>query len=519
MDPLHVSVMDTTLRDGEQTPNVAYVPSEKLQLAKLLIRDVRVDRIEIASTRVSHGERQAVSLITSWAARADLLDRIEVLGFCDGSKSVEWLVRTGGRVLNLLVKGSERHCREQLRASPVEHRARLAETVRAATAVDCAVNVYLEDWSSGMSNSPSYVFEMLDHLVDLRVGRIYLPDTLGLLSPSRVTEYVRAMVERSPNACLEFHGHNDYGMATANCLAAVAAGVRGIHTSVNGLGERAGNAPLAQTVVAIHDHTHFHTSIDEGRLLDVSRLVQTFSGKAIADNTPVVGQDVFTQTAGVHADGDAKGNLYASRLDPSRFGRQRQYALGKMSGRASLDQNLKMLGIDLNEELRELVLKRVTELGDKKHAVYPDDLPLIIADVARAPPKYLVRVTAYRVTVANYEPPKADVTVYHRGEQHTATATGAGGYDAFMRALVLIAPALGMQLPELVDYRVRIPPGGHTEVLVSWKPLGDPIFSTIGVDSDQLAASVLATEKMMNRILAARVDLKGEPQKSCAGGG
>ena len=132
-------------------------------------------------------------------------------------------------------------------------------------------------------------------------------------------------------------------------------------------------------VAALHDHTRFRTRVDESRLVSVSKLVEAFSGKNVSGNAPIVGSDVFTQTAGIHADGDAKADLYASRLAPDRFGQRRRYALGKLSGKACLDQNLKQLGIELPEEARELVLRRIVELGDKKHSVVPEDLRFIIA--------------------------------------------------------------------------------------------------------------------------------------------
>jgi D-citramalate synthase len=495
--------MDTTLRDGEQTPDVSYTPAEKLQLARIFLGDVKVDRIEIASTRVSEGEREGAKLVAGWARKAGWLRRVEILGYCDGRQSVDWIAGVGGGVLNLLAKGSERHCRGQLGKTPGEHRASVVETVRQARRRRLLVNVYLEDWSQGVRDSFDYVFALVQELVRLEVDRIYLPDTLGVLSPEATTRYVALMVSTWPKLWFEFHAHNDYGLATANCLAAVAAGARGVHTSVNGMGERSGNTRLAEVVTALHDQTPFRTGVDESRLLAASRMVETFSGKDVAANAPIVGRDVFTQTAGIHADGDAKGELYASRLLPERFGRERRYALGKLSGKASLEQNLRHLGIDLPETDRELVLRRIIELGDKKHTVVPEDLPLIIADVLKAPAAARVKVESYRVTVAKGELPLAEVAVSYRGRTHKAQSVGDGGYDAFMKALAKSLEGSGIDLPRLEDFRVRIPPGGRTEALVetliSWRyDDGGATFSTLGVDSDQMAAAVIATEKMLN---------------------
>jgi D-citramalate synthase len=504
--------MDTTLRDGEQTPDVAYSPAEKRQLARLLLAEVEVDRIEIASTRVSEGEREAAVRVTEWARKARMLQRVEILGYTDGKASVDWITGVGGKVMNLLTKGSERHCRTQLRMTPEEHRDSIEATLRYAARKKIGVNVYLEDWSSGVRESFDYVFAMVQHLRTLRVARIYLADTLGILAPEDTTRYVGLMTSTWPEVEFEFHAHNDYSLAAANCLAAVKAGARGVHTSVNGMGERAGNTRLAEVVAAIHDHTSERTGVNESRLVAISQLVATFSGKEISANAPIVGRDVFTQTAGIHADGDAKGDLYATRLAPQRFGRARRYALGKLSGKASVDHNLKALGIDLTPENRDLVLQKVIELGDRKHTVSQEDLPYIIADVLKSPSEQLVRIDHYRVDVETGRPPQAEVQLSYQGRVEKADATGDGGYDALMQALRKAVKPLGLELPRLTDYRVRIPPGGRTgalvETIISWAPAhsrraGDAeTFTTIGVDSDQIAAAVIATEKMLNAVIA-----------------
>jgi len=514
-----VEIMDTTLRDGEQTPDVAYTPAEKLQLARILLEDVRVSRIEAGQARVSEGEREAVKRIAGWARGRRLLSRVEIMGYCDHKASADWIAAAGARVMNLLIKGSRRHCEMQLRATPEQHRAQVAQTIRYAQKKRLRVNVYLEDWSNGVRESFDYVFAMVLLLRSLKVERVFLADTLGVLTPESTRRYVELMLGTWPDLRFEFHAHNDYGLATANCLAAVRAGVHGVHTSVNGMGERTGNTRLAEVVAALHDHTESRTEVDESRLAQVSRLVETFSGKDVADNTPIVGRDVFTQTGGIHADGDAKGDLYANDLAPKRFGQQRRYALGKLSGKASLDHNLRALGIELRPHDRELVLQRIVELGDKKHAVGAEDLPYIIADVLKSPDAQLVRVESYNVSVASGEPPRAEVVLAARRGKAKAVAHGDGGYDAFMNALRKAARRLGLEVAQLSDYRVRIPPGGRTaalvETVITWKGDGraDEGFSTLGVDSDQLAAAVIATEKMLNALAAQRAPRRGAARR------
>jgi D-citramalate synthase len=502
-DANRIEVMDTTLRDGEQTPDIAYTPEEKLTLARLLLSEVNVDRIEIASSKVSKGEADAARRISTWARKNKWIERVEILGYADGESSVNWIMDVKGKVLNLLTKGSENHCRGQLGISPKTHRERVAATLAFAKKRRLVVNAYLEDWSSGVREGFDYVFAMVEVLRQGGVKRVYLPDTLGIFSPRQTQRYVELMVETWPDVHFEYHAHNDYGLATANCLVAVEAGARGVHTSVNGMGERAGNARLAEIVAALHDQTDFGTGVDETRLSAVSNMVQSFSGKDMPGNTPIVGRDVYTQTAGIHADGDAKGNLYQTRLAPERFGRKRRYALGKLSGKASLDHNLKELGLELPDSDRDLVLRRIIELGDKKHTVVPEDLPYIIADVLQTPQEQRIEVQSWRVNVATGEHPSAEVTIAYRGVLAKAQAEGDGGYDAFMNALKKAVKTFSIEVPRLADYRVRIPPGGRTEALVetviSWAGAhGD--FKTLGVDPDQMGAAVIATEKMLNLV-------------------
>ena len=499
-----VEVMDTTLRDGEQTPGVAFTPAEKLEIARLLITRVKVDRLEIGSARGSEGEREAVGAILRWAEHHGCLEAMEILGFVDGGRSVEWIAGTGGRVINLLAKGSEEHCRVQLRKAPARHFDEVAAEIEGAHNRGLLVNLYLEDWSNGMRNSFAYVYEFLNRLQGLPVERIMLPDTLGILDPEETATYFEWIYRAFPHLRLDFHGHNDYGVVTANSLAAVRAGVNGIHTTINGLGERTGNQPLAQLAVTVHDMTSRRTRIVEKELQHASEIVQNISGKRCAWNMPVVGADVFTQTCGVHADGDKKGNLYANRLLPERFGRHRNYALGKLSGKASIDQNLEALGLELSPEVRQKVLAEVIRLGDRKKNVSPSDLPFIIAGVLSTPVKSRIRITDFEVTTRIKATPKARVVLEMDGETIESTASGDGGYDAFVKALRKSLKRFGLSMPRLLDYEERIPPGGKTDALVEttirWATPGRALVTT-GIDSDQLVSAVLATEKMLNLIL------------------
>ncbi|MFZ1523776.1 MAG: 2-isopropylmalate synthase, partial [Saprospiraceae bacterium] len=177
----HIEIMDTTLRDGEQTNGVSFSSSEKLTIAQLLLTELKVDRIEIASARVSEGEFRAVKKITDWARDHDLLDKVEVLTFVDGDISVDWMLDAGAKVMNLLTKGSLNHLTFQLKKTPEEHFKEIAYVLNLAKDKGLRCNVYLEDWSNGMRNSKDYVIQYLDFIKDQPVDRILLPDTLGVL--------------------------------------------------------------------------------------------------------------------------------------------------------------------------------------------------------------------------------------------------------------------------------------------------------------------------------------------------
>lgn len=506
----NIEILDTTLRDGEQTSGVAFSASEKLSIARKLLEEVKVDRLEIASARVSKGEFECVTAVCKWALENNKLDQIEVLGFCDNGASIDWIKRAGGKVINLLTKGSEKHCRGQLGKEPEEHWEDVRKNVMLANEFGLHVNIYLEDWSNGMLHSPQYVMGMVDSLCELyaqgSIQRIMLPDTLGILSPKQTYSLISQMVERYPNLHFDFHAHNDYDLAVANVLAAAEAGVKGIHTTINGLGERAGNASLSSIVAVLNDMApQMSLGIEERSINQISRLVESYSGIATASNTPIVGENVFTQTAGVHADGDKKGKLYVNPLLPERFGRSREYALGKMSGKANIEQNLKLIGVHLSDEDMRRVTKRINEMGDKKEHVTIDDLPYIIADVLHHDtPTEQIKLLSYMVSTAYGLHPQACVKLEINGSEYEESATGDGMYDAFVRAVRHIyRNKLGRTFPWLTNYVVTIPPGGRTDALVqttiSWEYEGKN-YRTRGLDADQTEAAIKATIKMLNLI-------------------
>ena len=501
---MKIEIMDTTLRDGEQTSGVSFGMQEKLGIAHFLLEELGVDRLEIASARVSEGEYNTVKRISDWASQHGHIDKIEVLGFVDGCASLNWIQNAGCKVINLLTKGSYKHVTEQLRKTPDEHIYDIREVVHLAQKMGISVNIYLEDWSNGMINSPEYVYKLVDSLRNLPIKRYMLPDTLGILNPFQTAEFCRDMLTRYPELRFDFHAHNDYDLAVANVFAAVKAGIHGVHTTVNGLGERAGNAPLTSVLAVIHDQLKKETNVREDKMYQISKLVETYSGIRIPSNKPVIGDNVFTQCAGVHADGDSKNNLYFNDLLPERFGRVREYALGKMSGKANIRKNLEALGINIDEDAMNKVTNRIIELGDKKQLVTQEDLPYIIADVLKYDTKeQKIKIINYSLSLANGLRPVATVKIEIDGETYEQTAAGDGQYNAFTKVLWKIYSNLHKPKPELLDYMVTIPPGGRTDALVqttiTWR-FNEKVFKTHGLDADQTEAAIKATVKMLNMI-------------------
>ncbi|MHB9054553.1 MAG: alpha-isopropylmalate synthase regulatory domain-containing protein [Paludibacteraceae bacterium] len=499
-----VEIMDTTLRDGEQTSTVSFSAQEKLSISRLLLEELGVDRIEVASARVSEGEFHSVQKIAQWASAHGYIDRVEVLGFVDGTASLDWINQTGCKVINLLCKGSLNHCKYQLRKTAEEHLTDIKGVIDKATEMGIKVNVYLEDWSNGMRNSEEYVYQIMNELQYQNIKRFMLPDTLGILNPDETGIYCRRMIERYPKLHFDFHAHNDYDMAVSNVFEAIKAGVKGVHVTVNGLGERAGNAPLTSVLAIISDHLKMKTHVKENKVFQVSKVVESYSGVRIPNNKPIIGDNVFTQVAGVHADGDNKNNLYYNDLLPERFGRTRQYALGKTSGKANILKNLQQLGIELDDEIMKQVTQRVIELGDQKELVTLEDLPYIISDVSQnGHEEKPVKILNYSLSLTQGLRPMANVKAEINGKIYEQSASGAGQYNAVSKALYKMYKKLDKKTPELIDYEVDIPPGGQTnaivQTIITWR-YDEKTFKTRGLDGDQTVAAIKATEKMLNMI-------------------
>lgn len=500
-----IEILDTTLRDGEQTSGVSFSMAEKLTITRLVLNNLKVPRIEIGSTRVSAGELETAQAICQWANDNGKLEAIEMLGFIDGGKSIKWVLDAGGKVINLLAKGSERHCREQLQRTPQEHYHDVAREIANAAKHGLIVNLYLEDWSNGMIHSQDYVYNMVDALKDLPIRRFMLPDTLGIMNPNQVYGYCARMTQRYPQLHFDFHAHNDYDLATSNSFAAGLVGIKGLHCTINGLGERAGNAPMASVVAMVHDMLHSTTGIDEKQIYAVSHIVESFAGVVVAQNEPIIGENVFTQTAGIHADGDNKNELYYNDLIPERFGRKREYALGKLSGEASVKKNLLELGIELGKRYVRKVNERIVAMGERKQMVTQDDLPYIVSDIVKHDVQQTkVKIINFALNLTHGLQASATLKLEVNGVQYEDTANGVGQIDAVINVVRKIYRQNKLHdLPRLTNYTMSIPPHSSSEAIVmanvTWNYKGH-VIRTRGIEADQIEAVISATIKMLNLI-------------------
>ncbi len=494
--------MDTTLRDGEQVFGVSYTAEEKFIIGRFLLEKLRVDRLEVCSALSSDEDMEAARRLALFAEeRLKKPFAVEALIFMNDA-SVEWIIESHVRTANLLVKGSKEHLTKQLRMKPKEQEALIEDVVSKLYDKGLRVNVYLEDVSYGIQEERSFVESLLDKLTGLEVNRVMLPDTRGILAPFQVRELFQPLLKEFRKLTFDFHAHNDYGLATANTLEVARLPFRGVHATVNGMGERTGNAALEEVVVAIRDFTDRRMNIVEKYLVPASALVQKYSGKRVAWNKPIVGENVFTHVAGVHADGEKKGNVYTSKLSAKRFGRAKAYSIGKLSGKASIELALKRLKVELNSQQVKAVLRRVVEMAERKSKITEADLLFLALEVKSEKVELPFKVEHISILSQKSLPSTCIARIVVKGREHVAYSSGDGGFDAFMKAVGPLLKRNSTFVPKLMDYVVGIPMGGDTDALVettiTWMDKRGELFKTVGTNKDQVLAAISAAEKAVN---------------------
>lgn len=501
-----IEVMDTTLRDGLQADSSAMTVQEKLAIATFLLTSLGVDRIEVASARTPQGELKWVETIVEWARLNGKLECVEILGFVDGRHSADWIAGAGGKVMNLLVKGSLGYC-TSIGKTAYEHICEFVETIEYAKSLGLRVNMYLEGWSEGVQYSWDYLKSVLSGIPRGKVDRVMLADTMGILHSAQVCGLVKKTVKLLKDARIDVHMHDDYGLATANTLAGVSCGlVGGVHVTVNSMGERAGNASLEQVVVGINDLTRHRTRVNESLLRKTCQIVSSFSARSIPANAPIVGSNTFVDGCGVHVHGRKKGG-YGTRLTPDRFGSIHTSAISSLSGKSGLNAVLeKELGITTLEEKQICeLLEKVAELHASGQRLTSGHLLLLVSEVLNQPERIVISVKPGDIVSHSVLGKNAHVQVklQYCGGEVQFESYGDGGFDAFMNGLRRWASTAGIQIPELLDFSIRIPPEGKTdsltEVDIRWARLdGKGEFHTIGTSSDQVMAAILSAVMAVN---------------------
>ena len=350
-----LQTFDTTLRDGEQTPGIAFSSEEKLKIAKKL-DGLGVDVIEAGSATVSEGERQAISSIVKENLQAD------IFSFCRGLKSdIDKALSCDVDGIHLVIPVSDLHIERKLNSTRKEMKNTARELTRYA--IDHGLEVEISGEDSTRADE-DFILEVFNTSLEEGAGRACVCDTTGIATPEKMNDLI-SKIRDDIGAPLAVHCHNDFGLATANTLTAIRAGAGEAHLTVNGIGERGGNASLEEVVVALSELYGFETSINFDKIYETSKLVEDFSNSPIPPSKAIVGANSFAHEAGIHVDGILKDPSTYEPIDPHTIGRERRFVVGKHSGKHAIENKLKEEGLEANQEEIDTILKRIKDEGDK----------------------------------------------------------------------------------------------------------------------------------------------------------
>ena len=494
-------IFDTTLRDGEQSPGASMTRDEKVRIAKALER-LRVDVIEAGFPAASNGDFESVQAV----ARAVTESRI-----CGLSRAREADIRRAGEALapaaagriHTFIATSPIHMQMKLQMEPDAVIEQAVASVKLARQLCDDVEFSAED--AGRSE-PDFLCRIVEAVIKAGARTVNIPDTVGYAMPQQFGELIRSLLERVPNsdqAVFSVHCHNDLGLAVANSLAAVVGGARQVECTINGLGERAGNASLEEIVMAVRTRQDFFpciTDINTVEIVPTSRLVSTITGFAVQPNKAIVGANAFAHESGIHQDGVLKHRETYEIMRAEDVGwNTNRMVLGKLSGRNAFRTRLQELGVSFEseEQLNEAFV-RFKELADKKHEIFDEDLQALVTETAVALENERFRLAYLSVCSQTGETPEASVTVSVGAEERKGTATGSGPVDAAFRAIETIVRSEA----ELVLYSVNaITTGTDSQGEVTVRlDKGGRIVNGQGADTDIVIASAKAYINALNRL-------------------
>ena len=495
----HLIIFDTTLRDGEQSPGASMTREEKLRIARQLER-MRVDVIEAGFPAASNGDFESVQAVAN---------AIRTSTVCGLARALERDIERAGTALagaasariHTFIATSPIHMEKKLRMTPEQVIEQAVKAVGWARKFTDDVEFSPED--AGRSD-PDFLCRVLEAVIDAGASTLNIPDTVGYSLPGQFGELIRTLRERIPNsdkAVFSVHCHNDLGLAVANSLSAVLNGARQVECTINGLGERAGNAALEEVVMAVKTRGNVFgctTRIDTTQIVPASRLVSGITGFAVQPNKAIVGANAFAHESGIHQDGVLKHRETYEIMRAEDVGwSANKMVLGKHSGRNAFRSRLQELGIVMDsEEALNAAFARFKDLADKKHDIFDEDLQALVGDEAAAGVQEAYKLVSLRVCSETGETPHAELVLSVHGEEKSASANGSGPVDATFRAIeVLIASQAELQLYSVNSITTGTDAQGEVTVRLS---KSGRIVNGQGADTDIVVASAEAYLDALN---------------------
>ncbi len=498
-----VMILDTTLRDGEQTPGISFTPEEKLKIA-MQLDEIGVDIVEAGTAVVSEGERRAIRDIANAGLSAKVCSFARML-----RDDIDAALGCDVDAVNIVVPVSDAHIQKKLRISRSELVERAVEATEYAKAHGVEVEISAEDASRA---DFAFLKSVFKHLSEASADRLCVCDTVGVLTPERAKDIFGEL--KKENFTLSAHCHNDIGLATANSVAAVISGADFVHVTVNGMGERAGNASLEEVVIALEILYGFDTNIKKERIYETSLIVRKLAKMPVAPNKPLVGDNAFTHESGMHVHGTLADERLYEPFDPRIIGRTRRFAFGKHTGRASVKMALDEMGISTDQSQRsptgifaseeqiDQIISRVKELGDKGKLVTDADFQAIVEDVLQIKREERIKLMDLSVVSGKHVQPTASLRLTVDGEEIVVADVGVGPVDAAINALRKALSSRKIDDVRLDEYHVDAITGG-TDALVNVVvkvSRGDKTITAKGVSEDIVLASVLAMINGINRL-------------------
>ncbi len=493
-----IRFLDTTLRDGEQTPGVSLNPEQKLEIATKLAA-IGIDVIEAGSAAASEGERSAIRLISDAGLSSEICTYVRAL-----AGDIDLAADYGADSVHLVVPVSDLHIAKKMRKT----REQVAEMAFAAIvlAKDRGLIVELSGEDASRADQ-QFLLGLFSEGVKRGADRLCFCDTVGLLTPEKTAEFIPPLAKIAP---LSIHCHDDLGLALANTLTALKSGATCAHVTVNGLGERAGNTPYEELVMALEVLYGYKTRIKKEEIYHLASLVSRLTGVPLPVNKAVVGEMAFTHESGIHAHGVMREPSTYESIKPEMIGRKRRIVLGKHSGSASVEAALNELNYTTDENQLKEIVKRIKQLGDEGKRVTDTDLMAITDAVLAIEYKPVIRMRQFTVVTGNNAIPTASVTLVVNGQEITGASSGTGPVDAAMQ--VLRKSVSDVADISLEEYHVDAISGGTdalVEVTVRLSKDGK-IITSRGARTDIIMASVEAMIAGMNRLLREEHEDRGK---------